>query len=189
VDPPEGGERMYRCAILVLVLAGCATQQSPFQQSPFTFTQPADIYRPAEYPYYFDAVQADLFWRCATPEGGGVRVEGYALSDLRSNLPIYDFQVQLFARDAKGEILADRWTRGDRTIAARYEPIPFAISLPTIGEGVHYDLYYWFQIPSGNGGRGADRGPEIVLARTALQPVSWTIEDVCDDRWRRSKGK
>jgi hypothetical protein len=182
---------MYRCAILVLVLAGCATQQSPFQQSPFTFTQPADIYRPAEYPYYFDAVQADLFWRCATPEGGGVRVEGYALSDLRSNLPIYDFQVQLFARDAKGEILADRWTRGDRTIAARYEPIPFAISVPATGEGVHYDLFYWFQYPGGgggDGGRGALRGPGIVHAQASLLPVSWTIQDVCDDKWRQRRG-
>ena len=174
---------MYRCVILVLVLAGCATQESPF-----TFTQPADLYRPAEYPYYFDAVQADLYWRCTTPEGGGVRVEGYALSDLRSNLPIYDFQVRLFARDAKGEILADRWTYGDLISASRYEPIPFAISVPATGEGVHYDLFYWFQYPSGNGGRGSER-PEIVLARATLLPVSWTIEDVCDDRWRKSTEK
>jgi hypothetical protein len=104
-------------------------------------------------------------------------------------MPIYDFQVRLFARDAQGKILADRWTYGDRAMAARNEPIPFAISIPATGEGVHYDLFYWFQYPSGNGGgRGAQRGPGIVQVRAGLLPVSWTIEDVCDDRWRQKRG-
>lgn len=172
---------MYRHLILVLILAGCA---------PSAFTPPADIYHPVEYPFYFDAVQADLFWRCTTPEGGGVRIEGYALSSLRSSMPIYDFQVRLFARDAQGKILADRWTYGDLSSAKRYEPIPFAISVPATGEAVHYDLFYWFQTPGGGngGGRGAQRDPGIVLARTGLQPVSWTIQDVCDDRWRQKRG-
>jgi len=172
---------MYRCLILVLILAGCA---------PSPFTPPADIYHPAEYPFYFDAVQADLFWRCTTPEGGGVRIEGYALSNLRSSTPIYDFQVRLFARDAQGKILADRWTYGDLSSAKRYEPIPFAISVPATGEGVHHDLFYWFQYPGGGngGGRGAPRGPGIVLAQAGLLPVSWTIQDVCDDRWRQKRG-
>jgi len=172
---------MYRSVILVLILAGCALSPSPF-------TQPADIYHPLEYPFYFDALQADLFWRCTTPEGGGVRIEGYALSSLRTSTPIYNFQVRLIARDAQGGILADRWTYGDLISASRYEPIPFAISVPATGEGVHYDLFYWFQYPSGNGGRGSER-PEIVLARATLLPVSWTIEDVCDDRWRKSTEK
>jgi|GEM_PF-2480998 len=173
---------MYRCVILILILTGCALPPSPF-------TPPADIYHPVEYPFYFDAVQADLFWRCTTPEGGGVRIEGYALSSLRSSMPIYDFQVRLFARDAQGKILADRWTYGDLSSAKRYEPIPFAISVPATGEGVHYDLFYWFQYPGGgNGGRGAQHGPGIVLARAGLQPVSWTIQDVCDDKWRQRRG-
>ncbi len=174
---------MYRHLILVLILAGCALP-------PSSFTQPADIYHPVEYPLYFDAVQADLFWRCTTPEGGGVRIEGYALSSLRSNTPIYDFQVRLFARDAQGRILADRWTYGDRAMASRYEPIPFAISVPATGEGVHHELFYWFQYPGGggNGGRGAQRGPGIVPAQAGLLPVSWTIQDVCDDRWRQKRG-
>ena len=173
---------MYRCVMLILILAGCALPPSPF-------TPPADIYHPAEYPFYFDAVQADLFWRCTTPEGGGVRIEGYALSSLRSSTPIYNFQVRLFARDAQGGILADRWTYGDLTIASRYEPIPFAISVPGTGEGVHYDLFYWFQYPgAGNGGRGAQRDPGIVLVQASLLPVSWMIQDVCDDRWRQRRG-
>ena len=171
---------MYRCLILVLILAGCA---------PSAFTPPADIYHPVEYPFYFDAVQADLFWRCTTPEGGGVRIEGYALSSLRTSTPIYNFQVRLIASDAQGGILADRWTYGDLISASRYEPIPFAISVPATGEGVHYDLFYWFQYLSGNGGgRGAERGPGIVLAQAGLLPVSWTIQDVCDDRWRQRRG-
>jgi hypothetical protein len=177
---------MYRCLILVLALAGCAMQQS---QSPSWFKQPADLYHPAEYPLYFDAVQADLFWRCMTPEEGGVRIEGYVMSSLRTSLPIYDFQVQLYARDAKGKIVADRWTQGDLAMASPNEQIPFAVSLPATGEGLHYDLYYWFQYPGAGGGGGRVQvGPRIALAQAGLLPVSWTIQDVCDEKWRQRRG-
>jgi hypothetical protein len=90
---------MHRFLIFALVLAGCA---SP----PSTFTRPIDLYNPpAEYTYYYDALYADLFWRCVTPERGGVNIEGYAVTSLRSNMAIFNFEVRLTARDAKGNPL------------------------------------------------------------------------------------
>jgi hypothetical protein len=171
---------MYRYLILALALTGCALP-------PSTFTRPADLYNPPEYPFYYDALYADLFWRCKTPEGGGVRVEGYAVSSTRSSMALLDFEVRLIAQDAKGNILADRWTYGDRVDADNVTPIPFAIAVPAAGEGVRHELYYRFQVPDGNGnGNGtAQHGRRVRLVSAAGQEIFGTIEDVCSDRYRR----
>lgn len=157
---------MYRywMLILTLVLNGCASAQG-------TVSRPADVYNPANYPFYYDALSADLFWRCKTPDVGGVSVEGYAVASTRENLPIGNFQVTLRARDAKGKELVNRWTWGDRLNPTEFQPVPFTISVPA-AEGVsRYDLYYAFDVP-GERRRSSERR-------------FGTVEDVCGERWRR----
>ncbi len=166
---------------IALALTGCAVPSG-------TFTRPADLYNPpAEYPFYYDALWADLFWRCTTPEGGGVRVEGYAVSSMRSNVDVSDFEVQLLARDAKGNIVADSWTYGDRLHASNVEPVPFAIAVPAAGDAVGHDLRYRFQTAengNGNGGGTGHRRQEPRVVLVGLE-IFGTIEDVCDARYRR----
>ncbi len=159
---------MHRLMILALVIAGCA---SP----PSTFTRPADVYKPpAQYAYAYDALYAELFWHCVTPEDRTVRVGGYAVSSLRNAVGLVNFEVRLTARGAKGEKLAEGWTYGDRLNAAQSEPVPFAVSVPAAGEGVRYDLYYQFVVP-GESGRGGHSGMNYF----------GTIEDACNTRWQR----
>jgi hypothetical protein len=160
---------MYRYLILALVIAGCA---SP----PSTFTRPADVYKPgAEYAYAYDALYAELFWRCVTPEDR-TTVRGYAVSSLRNAVGLVNFEVRLTARAAKGEKLAEGWSYGDRLNAAQSEPVPFAVSVPATGEGVRYDLYYQFVVP-GESGRGGHSGMNDF----------GTIEDACGPRYRRKQ--
>ncbi len=160
---------IHRFLILALVLAGCA---SP----PSTFRQPADVYKPsAEYAYAYDALYADFFWRCVTPEDR-TSVRGYAVSSLRNAVGLVNFEVHLTARAAKGEKLAEGWTYGDRLNAANSEPVPFAVSVPAAGEGVRYDLYYQFVVP-GESGRGGHSGMNYF----------GTIEDVCGPRYQRKQ--
>ncbi|MFQ5803822.1 MAG: hypothetical protein ACE5JQ_13075 [Candidatus Methylomirabilales bacterium] len=172
---------MYRYVICALVLAGCALPQS-------TFSQPADLYNPpAKYANYYDALYADFFWRCVSPERGGVRVEGYAVSSLRNNMAFFNFEVRLFARDAKGDVLADRWTYGDTLGAVRLEPVSFAVSVQAAGEEVRYELYYRFETMDGGGqARGGGRGQQVqpVVFGAGMEYFG-TIQDVCGDRWRR----
>lgn len=159
---------MHRLMIFALVIAGCA---SP----PSTFTRPADVYKPpAEYVYAYDALYAELFWTCVTPEDRTTRVGGYAVSSLRNAVGLVNFQVRLTARAAKGEKLAEGWTYGDRLNAANSEPVPFAVSVPASGEGIRYELYYQFVVP-GESGRGGHSGMNYF----------GTIEDVCGARWQR----
>jgi len=161
---------MHRFMILALVLAGCA---SP----PSTFTRPADVYKPpAEYAYYYDALYADFFWHCVTPEDRTVRVGGYAVSSMRNMVGLVNFEVRLTARAAKGEKLAEGWTYGDRLNAAQSEPVPFAVSVPAAGAGVRYELYYQFVVP-GESGRGGHSGMNYF----------GTIEDACGPRYRRKQ--
>ncbi len=160
---------MYRYLILALVIAGCA---SP----PSTFTRPADVYKPpGEYAYAYDALYAELFWRCVTPEDR-TTVRGYAVSSLRNAVGLVNFEVRLTARAAKGEKLAEGWTYGDRLNAAQSEPVPFAVSVPAAGEGVRYELYYQFVVP-GESGRGGHSGMNDF----------GTIEDACGPRYRRKQ--
>ncbi len=161
---------MHRLMILALVIAGCA---SP----PSTFRQPVDIYNPpAEYAYYYDALYADFFWHCVTPEDRTVRVGGYAVSSLRNAVGLVNFEVRLTARGAKGEKLAEGWTYGDRLNAAQSEPVPFAVSVPAADDMSRYDLYYQFVVP-GEGGRGGHSGMNYF----------GTIEDACGPRYRRKQ--
>ncbi len=172
---------MYRYVICALVLAGCA---SP----PSTFRQPADVYNPpAEYAYYYDALYADFYRRCVTPERAGVRVEGYAVSSLRNNMAFFNFEVRLFALDAKGNILADRWTYGDTIGAVRLVPVSFAIAVPAAGAEVRYELYYRFETMDGGGqarrGHGGQQARLVVFG--AGMEYFGTIQDVCGNRYRR----
>jgi hypothetical protein len=181
----RGGRRMSRVLICVmaLVLSGCAVSSS-------TIVRPSDLYDPPEYPFYYDALWADLFWRCITPEGGGIRVEGYAISSMRSSMAVLGFEVQLLARDAKGNILVDRWSWGDPIDADNITPIAFALAVPAAAA---YDLRYRFQAPDNGNGDGGGTGhrrqePPVVLVRGGFE-VFGTIEDVCSDQYRRKAGQ
>ncbi len=160
---------MYRYLILALVIIGCA---SP----PSTFTRPSDVYKPpAEYANYYDALYADFFWRCVTPEDR-TTVRGYAVSSMRNMMGLVNFEVRLTARAAKGEKLAEGWTYGDRLNAAQSEPVPFAVSVPAADDVSRYDLYYQFVVP-GESGRGGHSGMNDF----------GTIEDACGPRYRRKQ--
>jgi len=174
---------MHRYAILALVLAGCAAPARTFQQ-------PLDLYNPpAEFTHYYDALHADLFWRCEQDDLEGVRVDGYAVTSLRNNMAIVNFQVRLFARDAKGNILAERGAFGHRQSPSNLEPVPFVVSVPAAADVARHDLYYSFVLPDGNGGNGTAEGsPGVRTARlrmTARPNFFGTVEDVCGARWQR----
>ncbi|MFQ5657586.1 MAG: hypothetical protein ACE5G5_08615 [Candidatus Methylomirabilales bacterium] len=155
---------MYRYLILALALTGCAS-------SPSAFTRPADVFNPVDYTHSYDALFAELFWRCMGPGETGVNVEGYAVASMRNSIGLVNFQVRLTARDSKGSALAVRSAWGDRLSASQFEPVPFQISVPAVGEGVRYDVYYSFRVPE----------PGERMA----QPHFGTVEDVCRGRWRR----
>ena len=174
---------MYWYVILALVIAGCAAPARTFQR-------PLDLYNPPPaYTHYRDALHADLFWRCLDGERGEKHVEGYAVSSMRNNMAIVNFQVRLFARDAKGNTLAEQWAYGHRRSPSNLEPVPFAISIPAVDGVARYDLYYNFVLPDGNGNGTASLGtPRIQSARFRLASrVTFfgTIEDVCGARWQR----
>jgi hypothetical protein len=116
-----------------------------------------------------------------------VRVEGYAVSSLRNNMAFFNFEVRLFALDAKGDVLADRWTYGDTIGAVRLVPVSFAISVPAAGDEIRYELHYRFESTDGSGAALRGHGGQQVRLVVFGAGVEYfgTIQDVCGDRWRR----
>ena len=174
---------MYRSVIFImaLVLTGFAVSAS-------TFVRPPDLYNPPmDYPFRYEALYTENFWRCNTPEGGGVRVEGYAVSSTQSSVSFWEFEVRLIARDATGKILADQWSYGNPIDADNITPVAFALSVPTAGEGIRYDLYYRLLVHDGGGAaRGGHPGHAVVrLVRSEGLYDSGTIHDVCSDQYLR----
>jgi hypothetical protein len=152
---------MFRTLIVVVTLTGLAFATRAFGQG-------SDVYNPANYPFHYDALYAELFWRCKTPDVGGVRVEGYAMSSRGD--AISKFEVRLIARDAKGKKLADRSAHGKSLHTTQYKPVPFEVSVPAGGEKVRHDLIYSFEVPSEE--------------RTSRDQFG-SVEDACGARWRR----
>jgi hypothetical protein len=152
---------MYRYLILALAVA-------TWTWCPSAFAQASDVYNPANYPFHYDALYAELFWRCKTPDAGGVRVEGYAMSSRGD--AISKFEVRLIARDAKGKKLADRSAYGKLLHATQYKPVPFEISVPAGGEKVRHELSYSFEVPS---------------EERSSRDQFGAVEDACGGRWRQ----
>ncbi|MFQ5803823.1 MAG: hypothetical protein ACE5JQ_13080, partial [Candidatus Methylomirabilales bacterium] len=106
------------------------------------------------------------------------------------NMAILDFQVRLFARDAKGNVLAERWKYGDRLSPSNLEPVPFTIAVSAADGVFRYDLYYFFVVPdgNGNGGGSVQAPPRVQRVRIKLAAgldYFGTIADVCSIRWQR----
>jgi hypothetical protein len=173
--------RRYLMVTMALVLAGWPAPARTFQR-------PLDLYNPpAEFTHYHNAQHADLFWRCGDDERGDKHVEGYAVTSMRNNMAIINFQVRLFARDAKGNTLAEDWAYGHRRSPSNLEPVPFAISVRAVDKVARYDLHYSFMLPGGDGGASLGN-PGVQTARLRLAsraPWFGTVEDVCGARWLR----
>ena len=148
--------------VLTLVLTACG--------SPTTHTRPG-IYGPipAPYPSHYSSPYIDMFWRCETPAGGGVRIDGYVATSLNQDLPPQSFQVTLSARDAKGKKLTEGFAYADNLSPDQFTPVPFEISLPGVTGAVAYELYYSFH---------------VIDERKQLQQFG-TVKDVCGARWLR----
>lgn len=152
---------MNRTLILALIL-------TTWSVTPSTFAHAADVYDPANYPFYYDALYADLFWRCKTPDVGGVGIEGYAMASRGAS--VSNFEVRLIARDAQGKKLADRSAYGESIHTYQFKPVPFQIAVPAGGEKIRHDLLYSFEVPTETRDNAHQFG---------------SIENACGEKWRR----
>lgn len=153
---------MYRYPILALALTLSACSSVP-----------AKLYNPVDYPFSENVQYADLYWRCQTPEGGGARVEGYAMNRMHSDLPVDNLEVRLIARDTKGKTVSQHQSRGNVLDPSTRTAVHFKVSTTTAGEGIHYDLYYHFKVPG----------------EVSLVDHAGTIPDVCGGQASEKRSK
>ena len=157
---------MYRTLIaaLTLALTACGAKS--------TFQRPGDIFNPSAtaYPFHYGSPYIDMFYRCTTPAGGGISIDGYTVTSPNQNLPPQNFQVTLSAWDAEGHKLTQHFTYGDDLAPDQFDPVPFEISLPAVAGAVEYDLYYDFYVADRGSGKLEEFG---------------TVKNVCGGEYRR----
>ncbi|MFQ5947028.1 MAG: hypothetical protein ACE5NC_12415 [Anaerolineae bacterium] len=160
---------MWRYVILImaLVAAGCASGGD--------FKRPANLYNPSleRFPFHYGTPYIDMFWRCTTPEAGGVGVDGYTATSTNQDEPPQNFGLTLQAFNADGQKLTERFAWGWDLIPDQFDPVPFQVAVPAAAGAVRYDFYYSFYVKDG------------------LSKLSQfgTVKDVCGQRWRRKPGR
>ena len=157
---------MSRFLILALALALTACAKSTFQR-------PGDLFNPSAeaYPFHYGSPYIDMFYRCTTPEVGGVSINGYTATSMNQNLPPQNFSVILKAFNAKGQKLTERFAYGDDLAPDQFDPVPFEVSLQAVEGVARYDLYYSF----------------VVRDERMKTQQFGTVQDVCGNRWRRKE--
>jgi hypothetical protein len=119
-----------------------------------------------------------LYWNCARPEAGQVRLEGLVYSPYFSD--VRDLQFELAGVDSSERVVSEaRAVPPDFPLGINLTS-PFQLTLRTTGNEVRFDLYYGYRAQGGLRSRLA--GPPVAGLTLLAQSTSWFMaRDVCSE--------
>ncbi|MCX5733704.1 MAG: hypothetical protein NTW68_05200 [candidate division NC10 bacterium] len=162
--------------VLGLALSACAADGT---FKPLTST--STPYPPSGYMHTVQTSHVVLYWNCAQPEAGVLRLEGAAYNPWMS-APVQYLEFELEGVDAMaGSVSEGKAAARDIQIHTNRSS-PFQIDLRTTGKEVRYDLYYQYRMNDGQGGNRMDAsldwdGPVLF----AQQNRRFSVRDACSD--------
>lgn len=139
-----------------------------------TVAAPQPVASPTVFSHRVSTTHVVVYWNCARPESGQVRLEGLVYSPYFSD--VRDLQFELAGVDSGERVVSEA-----RAVLPDYglgmnRTVPFQLTLRTSGSEVRFDLYYGYRAQGGL--RSSLAGPPVVLA----QSQSWfRARDVCSD--------
>ena len=172
--------KILSLAAWIFLLAGCAGMESGGGggSAPVPYPPPGMDHRVGN-------SHLELFWRCARPEPGVLRLDGL-VANYNNAQPIRFFEAELVGVDAGGrDRSAARGEARDQSISTA-QMSPFDISLKEGGDEVRFDLYYKYdyyeldqhaQIAS-----SAGAAPSVVVSNQHL-----VARDVCNPGQHRMR--
>jgi hypothetical protein len=166
--------RLVSIAVLGGSLAACAPSGS--QQRAAEAPQP--ITSPAVFTHRVSTTQVVLYWNCARPESGQLRLEGLAYSPYFSDVRALEFD--LVGVDSKDRVVSE--VRGEpRDVELGLNRTsPFQLTLRTTGNEDRFDLYYGYRSQGGIRSRLA--GPPVVDSTLWAQNQNrFMARDVCSE--------
>jgi hypothetical protein len=162
--------------VLGLALSACAADGT-FKPLPSTSTP----YPPSGYKHTVQSSHVVLYWNCARPEAGVLRLEGVAFNPWMS-APVQYLEFELEGVDAgAGAVSEGKAAARDIQIHTN-QSAPFQIDLRTTDREVRFDLYYQYRMNEGDGGNRMDAsldwdGPVLF----AQQHRRFSVRDACSD--------
>ena len=171
--------RSIRVAVLLvlgLALPACATDG--------TFKPLADTstpYPPSGYTHTVESSHVVLYWNCARPEAGVLRLEGVAFNPWMS-APVQYLEFELEGVDAVAGSVSEGKAAARNIQIRTNQSSPFQIDLQTTGKEVRYDLYYQYRMNEGEGsnrmGASLDWDGPVLFAQ---QNRRFSVRDACSD--------
>ena len=161
----------------ILLLAGCAGMESGGGggSAPVPYPPPGMDHRAGN-------SHLELFWRCARPEPGVLRLDGL-VANYNNAQPIRFFEAELVGVDAGGRTRSTgRGEARDQSISTA-QMSPFDISLKDGGDEVRFDLYYNYQFQESDH-IIASAGPGFPLFAYFQRSL---VRDVCNPAQHRMR--
>lgn len=170
----------FRGAVLIvagMALSGCAADG--------TLSLPAErpaIYPPAVYAHRVGTSHVVLYWNCARPEPGVLRVEGVA-QQAGSMQDVRFLELDLVGVDAGERHVSQGGTSVPDILLHTNQVSPFRVELRTAGTEVRFDLFYRYHFQ--DDGRTIVSGPVMAGSRPGGQNQRFMARDVCSETQHR----
>ncbi len=165
--------RMALTGLAALGLAACATagESGPYGS--------ASTPLPAAFAHRMDTAEMALFWNCARPESGVLRLEGVAQNPSQAE-PISSLQFELVGVDARGHSVSEARADADDYRIDTNQSSPFRLNLRLTGGETRFDLffqYYFSQTEMDARLAGAPVAMPWLLADT----TRYLVRDACSE--------
>jgi hypothetical protein len=172
-------KRKIKVAFLLLLgaaLSACAADGTLLQLPP-----PFAAYPPTGFKHTVQSSHVVLYWNCAQPETGVLRLEGAAFNPWMG-APVQYLEFELEGVDAVAGSVSESKAAARDTQIRTNQSSPFQIDLRTTGKEVRYDLYYQYRMNEGEGSSRIDAsldwdGPVLF----AQQNRRFSVRDACSD--------
>ena len=156
--------RSWIVALASCGAVACATEGSRQSAPP--------LYPPAVFAHRVSTSDVTVYWNCAQPEPGALRVDGVVQNTGGGSVEYAE--VEIVSVDARDRTIASVRT-AVRDLALQTSQIsPFQLGLRTVGAEARIDLYYEYRVRSLFGFGGVRASPERFRAR-----------DVCSETQHR----
>ena len=171
--------RNIRLAFLLalgVTLSACAADGT-FVQLPAPFA----AYPPSGYKHTVQSSHVVLYWNCAGPEVGVLRLEGLAFNPWMG-APVQYLEFELEGVDARAGSVSEGKTAARDFQIRTSQASPFQLDLRTTGTEVRFDLYYQYRMNEGEGSNRMDTsldwdGPVLF----AQQNRRFSVRDACSE--------
>ena len=163
--------------LLGLTLGACAPEGSARPPA----AAPA-VYPPAVFAHRVASSHVVLYWNCARPEPGILRLDGVAQNPW-SQQEVRFLELTLAGADASDRYVSEAATALPEFLLRTNQISAFQLDLRGTGAEVRFDLFYQYRFQ--DGGRSFVAGHLAGAPQMLAQTISFMARDVCSETQHR----